>query len=171
VIAKTAEAATRDQGFDMLQALLVERFKLAFHRETREVDGFTLIQARPGMLGPHLRRSAVDCQKREIFEATPQCKEGRITQSPSGSSMKAVGSEMWGLLQLVIGEVGAPVSDDTTLTGTFDFDIQWSNDLTPANDLTSIYTALQEQLGLKLEKRRVPAELFIVDRFERPSPD
>ena len=85
--------------------------------------------------------------------------------------MKAVGSPVWSLLQLVIGQVGAPVSDDTHLSGTFDFDIQWSNDMAPTNDLPSIYTALQDQLGLKLEKRRVPAEMFIVDRFEHPTPD
>ena len=63
------------------------------------------------------------------------------------------------------------MSDETTLTGPFDFDIQWSNDVAAANDLTTIYTALQEQLGLKLEKRRVSTEIFVVDRFERATPD
>jgi uncharacterized protein (TIGR03435 family) len=169
VIAKPAEAATRDQSFDMLQALLVDRFKLAFHRETREVDGFALVQVRSGELGPNLRQSAVDCQK--AFATTPRCKEGSITHSPAGSSMKAVGAQIGSLLQLVIGQVRAPVSDETKLTGTFDFDIKWSDDVAPTNDLTSIYTALQEQLGLKLEKRRVSSEVFVVDRFERPTPD
>ncbi|HTL02276.1 MAG TPA: TIGR03435 family protein [Vicinamibacterales bacterium] len=169
VIAKTAEAATRDQGFDMLQALLVDRFKLTFHRETREVDGFALVQVRTGVLGPRLRQSAVDCEK--AFSTTPRCKEGNVTQSSAGSSMKAVGSQIWSLLQIVIGDVGAPVSDETKLTGPFDFDIQWSNEVAPANDLASIYTALQEQLGLKLEKRRVSTEMFIVDHFERPAAD
>ena len=169
VIAKTAEPVTPDQSFEMLQALLVERFKLTFHRETREVDGFVLVQVRNGVLGPKLRQSAVDCAK--AFATTPRCREGSITHSPAGSSMKAVGAQMSRLLQLVIGQVAAPVSDETNLTGTFDFDIQWSNELAPANDLTTIYTALQEQLGLKLEKRRVSTEIFVVDRLERPTPD
>ena len=169
VNAKTAEPATREQSFDMLQALLVERFKLTFHRESREVDGFVLVQVRNGVLGPKLRQSAVDCA--QSFATTPQCKQGSVTHSPAGSSMKAVGAQMSRLLQLVIGQVGAPVSDETKLTGTFDFDIQWSDEVAPANDLTSIYTALQEQLGLKLEKRRVSTEIFVVDRLERPTPD
>ena len=171
VIAKPAGAATRDQGFEMLQALLVDRFRLTFHRETRDVDGFALVQARPGALGPNLRRSTVDCENREIFAATQRCKEGGINMSPAGTSMKAVGSQIWSLLQVVIGQVHAPVSDDTQLSGPFDFDIQWSNDVASTNELPSIHTALQEQLGLKLEKRRVPAEMFIVDRFERATPD
>jgi uncharacterized protein (TIGR03435 family) len=169
VIAKPAEKATREQSFEMLQALLVDRFKLVFHRETREVDGFALVQARSGVPGPNLRQSLVDCEK--AFATTPRCKEGGITHSPTGNSMKAVGAPIWSLLQVIVGQVGAPVSDDTKLTGTFDFDIQWSNDVAAANDLTSIYTALQEQLGLKLEKRRVSAEMFVVDRFERATPD
>jgi uncharacterized protein (TIGR03435 family) len=169
VIAKTAAPATPDQTFEMLQALLVDRFQLAFHRETRDVDGYALVQARPGALGPKLRRSAVDCEK--AFATTPQCKQGSITHTPAGNSMKAFGAQISGLLQLVVGQVAAPVSDETQLTGTFDFEIEWSNDLAPANDLTTIYTALQEQLGLKLEKRRVSAEIFVVDRFERATPD
>jgi uncharacterized protein (TIGR03435 family) len=80
-------------------------------------------------------------------------------------------SPIWGLIQLVIGRVGAPVSDETQLVGTFDVDLSWSNDVAPTNDLPSIFTALQEQLGLKLEHRRVSAEVFIVDRFEHPTPD
>jgi uncharacterized protein (TIGR03435 family) len=169
VIAKTAEPATPEQSYEMLQALLVDRFKLAFHRETREVDGYVLVQARSGVLGPKLKQSAVDCAK--AFATTARCRQGSITHSPAGSSMKAFGAEVSRLLQLVIGQVGAPVSDETKLTGPFDFDIQWSNDVAPANDLTSIYTALQEQLGLKLEKRRVSTEIFVVDRLERPTPD
>jgi uncharacterized protein (TIGR03435 family) len=167
--AKTAEPATREQSLEMLQGLLVDRFKLTFHREPREVDGYVLVQARNGVLGPKLKQSAFDCAT--AFATTPQCKQGSVTHSSAGSSMKAVGAELSRLLQLVIGQVGAPVSDETKLTGTFDFDIQWSNEVAPTNDLTSIYTALQEQLGLKLEKRRVSTEVFVIDRLERPTPD
>jgi len=63
------------------------------------------------------------------------------------------------------------VSDDTQLTGTFDVDLRWSNEVAPQDDLRSIFTAVQEQLGLKLERRRVTAEVFVVDRIERPTPD
>ena len=161
--AKPVDTATREQTFAMLQALLVERFRLAFHRESRQLDGFALVRERTNGLGPNLRPSSVDCEK--AFTATPRCRQGRITSD----TMIAVGTPIWSLLQLVISQVGAPVSDETQLTGPFDFDLRWSNEVAPSGDLPSIYTALQEQLGLKLERRRVAAEMFIVDRLERAS--
>jgi uncharacterized protein (TIGR03435 family) len=165
VNAKPAETATREQTFTMLQALLVERFKLAFHRETRELDGYALVQARPGALGPQLHHSTVDCEK--VFASEPRCREGGI----SDSALKATGAHLWTLLQIVTGQLLAPVNDDTQLTGTFDFDLRWSNDVAPSDNLPSFSTALQEQLGLKLERRRVPSDIFVVDRIEHPTPD
>lgn len=165
VEARPAGGATREQTFAMLQALLVERFKLAFHRESRQVDGFALARVRPNGLGPNLRPSSVDCEK--AFAATPRCRQGGITSD----TMTAVGSPMWSLLQLVVSKVSAPVSDETQLTGPFDFELRWSNEVAPAGDQQSIYTALHEQLGLKLERRRVTTEVFVVDRMERPAPN
>ena len=63
------------------------------------------------------------------------------------------------------------MTDETGLAGTYDFNLRWSADASPADDLPSLFTALQEQLGLKLERRRMTAEFFVVDRFERPTPD
>jgi uncharacterized protein (TIGR03435 family) len=165
ITAKPAGSTTREQNFTMLQALLTDRFKLAFHRENRQLDGFALVRMRGDRLGPDLRPSTVDCEK--AFATTPRCRGGGITSN----TMKAVGVPMWSVLQLVISHVGAPVSDDTQLTGTFDVDLRWSNEVAPQDDLRSIFTALQEQLGLKLERRRVTAEVFVVDRIERPTPD
>ena len=165
VEAKPAEASTRDQTFVMLQGLLVERFRLVFHRESRQVDGFALLRIRPDRLGPDLRPSDVDCEK--AFASTPRCRQGGITTD----TMTAVGTPMWSLLQTVVAKVGAPVSDDTGLDGPYDFQLRWSNEVAPGDDRLSIYTALQEQLGLKLERRRVAAEVFVVDRLERPTPN
>ena len=163
--AKPAAASTRDQTFAMLQALLVERFRLAFHRESRQVDGFAMVRVRPDRLGPDLRPSDVDCEK--AFASTPRCRQGGITTE----AMTAVGAPMWNLLQLVIAKVGAPVSDETGLAGPYDFQLRWSNEVAPSDDRLSIYTALQEQLGLKLERRRVTTEVVVVDRLERPTPN
>ena len=165
ITGKPAGSTTREQNFTMLQALLIDRFKLAFHRENRQLDGFALVRMRGDRLGPDLRPSTVDCEK--AFATTPRCRGGGITSN----TMKAVGVPIWSVLQLVISHVGAPVSDDTQLTGTFDVDLRWSNEVAPQDDLRSIFTALQEQLGLKLERRRVTAEVFVVDRIERPTPD
>jgi uncharacterized protein (TIGR03435 family) len=163
--AKPKSAAPREQTFLMLQALLVDRFQLTFHRESRQVDGFALMRVRADQLGPELRVSDVDCSK--AFAATPKCREGGITTD----TMSAVGAPAWSLLQLVISKVGAPVSDETGLTGTYDFQLRWSNEVAPPDDRPSIFTALQEQLGLKLERRRVTTEVLVIDRLERPTPN
>ena len=163
--AKPAETATREQTFAMLQALLVERFHFAFHRESRQLEGFALVRARPDRLGPDLRPSDVDCEK--AFATTPRCRTGGITTD----TITAAGTPIWSLLQLVIAKVGAPVSDETGLAGTYDFRLRWSNDVAPADDRLSIYAALQDQLGLKLERRRVTTEVVVVDRLERATTD
>ena len=167
--AKTGHTAAREQLFVMLQALLTDRFKLAFHRETRQLDGFALVRLRANSLGPTLRPSSLDCAT--AFSTVPRCRQGGIKMSPTSGSVNVAGLPIWSLLQIIIGQVGAPVSDDTQLTGNFDIELRWSNEVAPSDDLRSIYTALQEQLGLKLERRRVSSEVFVVDRFEHPSPD
>jgi uncharacterized protein (TIGR03435 family) len=75
------------------------------------------------------------------------------------------------ILVAVVGRVVAPVRDDTQLAGTFDVDLRWSNDVGSTDDLRPIDIAIQEQLGLKLERRRIRTEMFVVDRLERATPD
>jgi uncharacterized protein (TIGR03435 family) len=85
--------------------------------------------------------------------------------------MTVNGGPIWTVVNVLVSHLGAPVIDETKLTGPFDIDLRWSPDMAPTGDLPSIYTALQEQLGLKLERRRVPSEMFVVDHVERPAPD
>lgn len=163
--AKPSAASSRAQTFEMIQALLVERFSFRGHREQRMLDGYALVPMKSGELGPALKVSSVDCEKE--FATTPRCRQGGIT----ATTMKAAGTPMWSLLQFVISMVNAPVSDETMLTGTYDFELRWSNDVAPADDSPTIFLALQDQLGLKLERRRVQSEVLIVDRLEHPTPD
>jgi len=165
VSAKPAEKAPREQIFKMMQAMLVDRFKLAYHRENRQLDGFALVRVRRDGLGPNMHASQFDCEKN--FAASPQCRIGGIT----ATTFKANGAPVWSLLQVIIGRVSAPVSDDTGLTATYDIELNWSNDVAPTGDVPTMFTALQEQLGLKLERRRVDTDVFVVDRFERPTLD
>ena len=164
--AKPPAQATRDDTFKMLQALLRDRFQLRFHRESKELDGYSLVVIRAGQFGPDLHRSAVDCEK--AFAASPRCREGFFT---TGGRFKAVGSPLYTLVNTIVGQVRAPVLDQTQLSGTFDFDLRWSPDITTADDATSIFTALKEQLGLKLESTRVPSEMFVIDHVEHPTSD
>jgi len=164
VVAKPAVAVARDAIFPMMQALFAERFKLSVHREKRQVNGYALVRGR-GELGPGLKPSAVDCDR--AFATTPRCRQGGIT----ASAMKGVGVPLWSVLQVVIAEVGAPVSDETGLSGTYDVDLSWSTDVAPSDDARSIFTALQEQLGLKLERRSVSTDVVVVEHIEHPTPD
>jgi uncharacterized protein (TIGR03435 family) len=165
VSAKPAEKSPRDQMYTMMRAVLVDRFQLKFHRENRQLDGFALVRVRRDALGSNVHASQFDCEKN--FAATPQCRIGGVT----ATTFRANGAPVWSLLQVVIGRVNAPVSDDTGLTGTYDIELHWSNDIAPTGDEPTLFTALQEQLGLKLERRRVETDVFVVDRFERPSLD
>ena len=163
--ARPTATATREQTLEMFRALLVDRFKFAFHRETRPVDGFALVRVRNDALGPQLRPSTLDCET--AFTSSPRCREGSLTDN----TLKANGAPVWNLVQVLIAHMRAPVSDDTGLSGTFDLELRWSNEVSPADDLRPIDVAVQEQLGLKLERRRVTTDVVVVDRIERPTPD
>jgi len=147
----------------MLQSLLSERFKLAFHRETREVPGYALVVGKGGFKA---KRSQPDAESR------------------SNSSRVAIDCEACATRQLAqkLSEViHLPVADSTGVEGEFDFELKWKPDDMQAKppsagdkpaDLASgpsIFEALQEQLGLKLEARKVPAEVLVIDHAEKPS--
>jgi uncharacterized protein (TIGR03435 family) len=163
VQAKPGQPVAREQTRVMLQALLIDRFRLVFHRERRELDGFRMVRSSQDRLGPNIKPSRFDCEKMAMIE--PACRVSGITLD----SMKVVGSPIWSLLQEAIAVVGAPVADETGLAGTYDFELRWSQESAPSDDRPSFFTALQEQLGLRLERRRVTDEVFVVDRVERAS--
>ena len=66
---------------------------------------------------------------------------------------------------------GRPVVDATGLTGSFDFELKWADDATGAAGGASLFTAIQEQLGLRLEPRQTPTNVLVIDSVERPTPD
>ena len=75
---------------------------------------------------------------------------------------------------MLSGASGRTVLDRTGLSGNYEFDLRWTaltSDGAPSDDAVSIFTAVQEQLGLKLESASAPLEVLIVDRIEKPSPD
>lgn len=163
IAARPVAPVTRAESYQMLQALLRDRFSLAIHREARELNGFVLVRVRPTELGPYLQASALDCAK--VFATTPRCRESALTQT----GMTSVGLDLSSLVGVIATRLEAPVRDETGLMGTFDFSLNWSDAPAANDDLPGLTTALQEQLGLKLERRRINVEMFVVDRIERPS--
>ena len=188
VAAKANRPVTRDELRAMLRGLLAERFKLVTHTEMRGTPIFALVMARrDGSLGPQLHQARASCA--ELRAAAQTLERGK---DPCGAASFAnflmtgtMSIHGFALNQLgaLAREVGRPVVDKTGLTGFFDWDLTW----TPQRFLQqpfdraqfptidpngpSIFTALQEQLGLKLESHAGEHSVIMIDHVERPTPD
>jgi uncharacterized protein (TIGR03435 family) len=182
--ARGPQGAVESDAPRRLQSLLAERFALKVHRETRNGQIYALVRARAdGSLGPRLRQSQVESPGR--FGGGGQC----TPPGPPGPfNMRLCGVTMAWLVDLYLPMyAGRRVVDRTGLTGGFDLALYFDNrpipgvgfggglgmappgaDPTPA-DAVSIFTALEEQLGLKLEPQTGPAEVLVIDHVERPT--
>jgi uncharacterized protein (TIGR03435 family) len=178
IVAKATGKISGDQYWEMLQRLLEDRFRLKYHRETKNAQLYALILPKKGSnLGPKISRSAnTDCPV-----------------DPNGSNFCGVSVR----LGLMIGErvsmdriarelspfAGLPVQNQTGVTGSFDFQLAWTPDENEPADgqakilngipldtsAPNLFTAIQQQLGLKLESRRGQLEILVIDHAENPS--
>jgi uncharacterized protein (TIGR03435 family) len=149
----TAKAATPAEDPElrvMLRALLADRFQLKFHREPRQFAGYALVVAKGGM------------------KMTKSSAEGSSTHGGRGT-LEAKGASMAKLGENLTRRLNAPVTDATALKGGYDFKLEWDESSTPTGP--SIFTALQEQLGLKLEARKVTLDAIVVDSATKPAVD
>jgi uncharacterized protein (TIGR03435 family) len=180
--------------FAMLRTLLRERFKLSAHLQTREMPIYALVMARSdGRLGPQLRQSDVDCDAVRATRARggppqpPAAGEAPLCGSIAGPGrLTARAATLVALAGWYLsGIANRIVIDRTGLTGVFDWTLEWSPEAlpqplrasgappTPPGDPNgpSIFTALQEQLGLKLESARGPVDVLVIDSVQQPTPD
>lgn len=167
----------------ILQSLLAERFKLAVHYETQERPVFALVVGRSdGRTGPGLLRSRLDCDAVNAARRSGRQPEGPLPTNgapPCGMSLRAVDSEMLlfggrpmsSLAERLRQPSGRVVVDKTGLTGNYEFTLRYTSQLTPGDDTPSVFTALEEQLGLKLVPDRAPLQVLVVDHVERPTED
>lgn len=160
----------------MTRALLRDRFKLSAHTETRQEQVYALVLARPdGRLGPQLKASTQNCATSQAGAASP-CGTNTSVNATVGR-MTGIGQSMESLVTSLGGfGLSRMVLDRTGLKGEFDFELRWTPERAAAeqaqaNDAPSIFAALQEQLGLRLESQRGPVEFVVVDSLERPTPD
>jgi len=164
--------------FLMLRELLKDRFKLVTHTEAREGPIYELVIARDdGRRGVQLRPPATDCAKVDPTGPPPPggfC--GGIRTGPGRMTGKS--APMRQLASVLSGVVQRLVVDRTNLTGVFDFDTEWSptalnaapgDVATSVDNGISLFTALQEQLGLKLQSQRGPIDYVVIDRVEPPT--
>jgi len=175
----------------MMQRLLAERFGLVVHSESRELPVYALTVARPdGRLGPRIKPAATDClalmtqAPGGVPVQAPRLPDGRpacgVTRDGTGRVM-AGGTTMTMLaISMLTGPAGRLVVDRTGLTGAYDFDFEFAMDPAPGaapppggatavSDRPGLFTALEEQLGLKLQATRAPIDVTVIDRVTPPT--
>jgi len=173
-----------DEMQAMFRTLVVERLNLVTHYEEEERDAYSLVLSRSdGQLGPAMQRMPVDCAA-----AAAAARAGRPMQmvpAPNGMAacstsvssgiMRTGGMTMAGLARSIWRTAGRFIVDNTGLMGDYAFTLEYAPDPRPgaangaADDRPSIFTALQEQLGLRLVPTRAPVRVLVIDRIERPT--
>jgi uncharacterized protein (TIGR03435 family) len=162
IVATTPSPQPRSVQLAMLRALLIDRFKLATHQETRTISVYELIA---GKGGPKLH--PIDVKLPEPFELYSNF---RIVPVPGDvSELQGVGT-LGQLCDFLTRVLGKPVVDRTGIAGNFDFHLQCAIDGYPGFETSpTVFDALQSQMGLKLEGATSPIEVTVIDRIEKPT--
>jgi uncharacterized protein (TIGR03435 family) len=146
-----AGEVSHEQVLKMIQALLVDRFQLVVHRETRQSPVYNLVTGKGGATVRPADSSA---------EVDRSLRMGHLVAHRMG---------MTALAHLFAFELKRPVIDATGLRGDFAFTMEWSRGPGESDAGPSLFTAVQEQLGLRLESARGPVEVLVIDHVEKPS--
>ena len=185
VDAKMPGTVPADRAMSMLRHLLADRFALKVHYETRQRPVYALVLARGDRrLGPQLKPNSIDCGA--YAAAVQAARAGRGAPPPMDPDHPTCGQRsepghtlasgltMTQLALAIAGAAGRPVNDETGLGQQgFDYELRWAP-APPAADAAgavgpSIFTALEEQPGLKLVPKEGPVEVLVIDHIERPS--
>lgn len=183
--AKVPPGATKNDLKVMIQGLLEERFKLQFHREKKEMTMYDLVV---GKNGPKLKPAVEEPPPPEDAEK-PRTPSGPLKLAadgypdlPKGFTMAWMkGRARWQdpkgtmktLADVLSGQLGKPVNDLTGLTGKYDMTMFWAAESRDpeAEPGPTIFSALQDQLGLKLEQKKGMIEMLVVDKAEKVPTD
>lgn len=145
---------TRDQFLQMMQSMLADRFQLTTHREARQISGYALVAAKGG---PKMAMAQAQDDSSDFSTHNQYLKATNVTM---GAFARRLSRNR---------DIGKVVVDRTGLAGRFDFELEWAPAQAESDDHPGIFTAIQEQLGLKLESAKAPVEAVIIDRAEKPS--
>jgi len=173
----TIDKLTLDQRRSMNRQILTDRFKLAAHNETRELPAYVLSVARGG---PKFKESKYNPDNRGAVHGS-----GRF--SMSRGKLSGQEAEMPFIVSILSRELGRTVIDKTGLPGKYEITLQWTPDgdaapparaadstqpgasPSPTDSGPSIFTAIQEQLGLKLDSTKGPVPVLVIDDIEKPA--
>ncbi len=154
IVAKAGHAAEGPELMDMLQPLLADRFQLKFHRETQTLPGYAITVGKSGMV------------------AKPGDQSGHCGTSTNSGLINAKACTMAELTTRLASILQRPVADLTNDSRRYDFVLRWTPDNMQAGgagDGISLFAALQEQVGVKLESQKVPVDVLVIDRAELPT--
>jgi uncharacterized protein (TIGR03435 family) len=180
--AKAAGDVPRDELMKMLQALLAERFQLRVHRETRELPIYVMRVAKGGLKLPRSREGGCI-----VFDPRnpPRPAPGQAPLPGCGNNLirtnswNATAIDMKGAAAALVGVLERSVVDRTGVDGTFDIHVEWTPDQAAAgvdagsnaDGSASLFTVLEDQLGLRVESARGPVDVLVIDHVERPTDD
>jgi uncharacterized protein (TIGR03435 family) len=174
VDATTAPAATDDQVRLMLQSLLVDRFKMVAHRVTKDVEGYSLSIGKGGLKIQEARAEDQPAPLPEWWRkgsVDPAAVEGRVVAHGVEAGVVAITGRRVSMLQFCEALqrlLDKPVWDDTGLNGKYYFAFRYAQDDAPADaDASPLSAAVQQDLGLKIEKHKGPMEMLVVDSIEK----
>ena len=195
ITARYPEGANQQQVYrEMLQNVLIDRFGLKARREEREMTAYRLVVAKAGQFGPFLVPSDIDCTQWRAQNKPQIGAGGKSLVDPAGVRSVCMmsahqnwisgGAQSLSILATILQtHLQARVVDHTGLKGTFDIDVAWTaaqdvdpqlpgRPANPAAPLSGdIFTAFQEQLGLKLEPSREKINIVVVESVSQPTPD
>ena len=189
ISAKVPPGTTKEQFDEMLRNLVIERFKLAYHFEKKEMQVYDLTVARGGLkmkesppadAAPEARGDSADAAsarpkpglQADGYPDVRPPRRGQSSMTMTQGRAKWVVSE--GTLERItsmIGvQLGGPVTDSTNLKGKYDFTLSWASGERPSGDdspAPSLVEAVQEQLGLKIERKKGMVDVFVIDHLEK----
>jgi bla regulator protein BlaR1 len=184
VEARAERNPTEEQMWSMVRSLLADRFKLRMHNETRDLPIYALVPARSdGTLGARIRPSA--CVAKDQVSLGPGPPDpsrpgplpcGGVRSMTLKGTIQARFATMAKLADALGMLVGRPVQDRTGLTGTFDLEVEWPPAPGPPGPGApgvgpAMLTAIEEQLGLRLDEKTAPVGVLVIDHAEQPAPD
>lgn len=175
---------TRQQRAAMMIPVLEDRFGLKFHHETRELEVYALVLAKGGS---KLKETPPETANTDAPPAKPgnpgeehRLRPGQMMMSsgPQGTKLQGSGATVTSIADMLSQQMGSTVVDRTGLTDKYDYTLTFANDVAAAPPEgaqsqepagPSLFTAVQEQLGLKLEAKKERVDVIVIDKIEQPT--
>ena len=178
VVARPPAGSRPGDVFAMLRAMLAERFRLRIRRDVRPVPVYALVRVEEGRSGPRLTPSGLDCAEivrqdpalePKADDGLPVCR-GRSRVSSRGTMLRSAGS-LTALARGLQSTADRLVVDATGDSGRYAWSVDFSPMAVQDPPFPVLFTAVREQLGLKLEPRTMPVEVLVIEHVEAPTPD